>query len=398
MSIIYKKNHLAFLLAIAMFLLVIFGPKFALAQVQFVENGLDQSPITRGLCNVFVMASGNIGKAIAIFAIVAVGFGFFTGKFSIALVIGITLGIGILFGAPKIISALTGSPAVDCGNISSGQSESCPGTLTASFTSLSPFQNTTTKAITYSSGSTQLMTLECKTYSSGDIRLNITPLVASGLSARATLVGDVITSLTGAGTIIVAATKIPNTGSLPITSNGATGNITVTSAASPFCPTVDTSISLGTAGNSNCGSGQRVLLYSTVTSAVSPTSSQVMCISDSSISAVDISSSNVTHRTSAFVPGNEGGKLKITGGFLGDVRKMLIASNSGVSRFFVAKCISGGTWHIKTLSSTLDSDLSTHTNVNSTCANTTSSNVVATDTVFCIGDHSGNAINLNLLP
>ena len=132
MSIIYKKNHLAFLLAIAMFLLVIFGPKFALAQVTLASNGLDQSPITRGLCNVFEMASGNIGKAIAIFAIVAVGFGFFTGKFSIALVIGITLGIGILFGAPKIISALTGGEAVDCGTITSGEAEVCDGYLSFS--------------------------------------------------------------------------------------------------------------------------------------------------------------------------------------------------------------------------------------------------------------------------
>ena len=132
MSIIYKKNHLAFLLAIAMFLLVIFGPKFALADVSLSDNGLDQSPVTRGLCNVFEMANGNVGKSIAIFAIVACGFGFFTGKFSIALVIGITLGIGILFGAPKIIAALTGGSAVDCVNITSGEAEVCDGYLSFS--------------------------------------------------------------------------------------------------------------------------------------------------------------------------------------------------------------------------------------------------------------------------
>ena len=83
-----------------MFLLVIFHSQFAVADVNFAteNSSLDYSSITRSLCNVFEMASGNIGKAVAIFAIVAVGFGFFTGKFSIALVIGITLGIGILFG------------------------------------------------------------------------------------------------------------------------------------------------------------------------------------------------------------------------------------------------------------------------------------------------------------
>ena len=111
-----------------MFLLVIFGPKFALAAPSTVAlnpDGLDQSPVTRGLCNVFEMANGNIGKAIAIFAIVSVGFGFFTGKFSIALVIGITLGIGILFGAPKFIGALTGENAISCGDIILG-GQKCP--------------------------------------------------------------------------------------------------------------------------------------------------------------------------------------------------------------------------------------------------------------------------------
>ena len=139
MSIIYKKNHLAFLLAIAMFLLVIFGPKLALSsEITISTNGLDQSPVTRGLCNVFEMANGNIGKAIAIFAIVAVGFGFFTGKFSIALVIGITLGIGILFGAPKIISALTGNQAVDCSTITSGDAVECPQTIQLASTGTIP--------------------------------------------------------------------------------------------------------------------------------------------------------------------------------------------------------------------------------------------------------------------
>ena len=111
-----------FLLMVAMFMLALLQPNFAFAQ----PGNLDSSPISRGLCNVFELASGNIGKAIAIFAIVAVGFGFFTGKFSIALVIGITLGIGILFGAPKIISALTGTDAVDCQDVNAGDSVACP--------------------------------------------------------------------------------------------------------------------------------------------------------------------------------------------------------------------------------------------------------------------------------
>lgn len=130
MSIIYKKNHLGFLLAIALFFFVFLQPQFASAAVGEADKSLiDQSPISRGLCNVFELASGNIGKAVAIFAIVAVGFGFFTGKFSIALVIGITLGIGILFGSPKIIAAITGGSAVDCSTIGNGEAVICPQTI-----------------------------------------------------------------------------------------------------------------------------------------------------------------------------------------------------------------------------------------------------------------------------
>ena len=166
MSIIYKKNHLAFLLAIAMFLLVIFGPKFALAapsKVALNPDGLDQSPVTRGLCNVFEMANGNIGKAIAIFAIVAVGFGFFTGKFSIALVIGITLGIGILFGAPKIIAALTGNQAVDCSTITSGDAVECPQTIQLASMVAIPQPNGGTPLLNYPTSLTTSPSIPSKT-------------------------------------------------------------------------------------------------------------------------------------------------------------------------------------------------------------------------------------------
>ena len=76
MSISFKKHQLVFLLMLAVFVFALFYPNFSFAQSGEAGN-LDHSPITRGLCNVFGLASGNIGKAIAIFAIVAVGFGFF---------------------------------------------------------------------------------------------------------------------------------------------------------------------------------------------------------------------------------------------------------------------------------------------------------------------------------
>ena len=81
---------------------------------------LDNSPMSRVLCNVFQIVTGDVGKAIVVFAIIAAGFGFFAGKFSIALIIGITLGIGILFGAPKIVEFLSGENTVSCETVTTG--------------------------------------------------------------------------------------------------------------------------------------------------------------------------------------------------------------------------------------------------------------------------------------
>jgi len=93
-----------------------------------------------------------------------VGFGFFTGKFSIALVIGTVLGVAVLFGAPKIVGALTGNVAISCGEISSdiyssylnsGATESfiVPATGSQSFASWSNSANTTTLSTLSSSPS-----------------------------------------------------------------------------------------------------------------------------------------------------------------------------------------------------------------------------------------------------
>ena len=60
------------------------------------------------LCNVLVFVTGGVGKTIASFIIIGVGIGFFTGKVSWGLLIGVTLGISAMFGAPAIIGAITG--------------------------------------------------------------------------------------------------------------------------------------------------------------------------------------------------------------------------------------------------------------------------------------------------
>lgn len=66
------------------------------------------------LCNALKIVTGSGGKAFAAFAIISVGIGFFTGKVSWGLMIGITAGIAAMFGAPTIVAAISGGSAVDC--------------------------------------------------------------------------------------------------------------------------------------------------------------------------------------------------------------------------------------------------------------------------------------------
>ena len=54
---------------------------------------------------------------LAAFAIVSVGIGFFTGKVSWGLLVGVAAGIAAIFGAPSIVSALSGQDEADCNDI-----------------------------------------------------------------------------------------------------------------------------------------------------------------------------------------------------------------------------------------------------------------------------------------
>ena len=60
------------------------------------------------LCNVLRFVTGGVGKMAASFIIIGVGLGFFTGKASWGLLLGVALGMTALFGSPAIIRAVTG--------------------------------------------------------------------------------------------------------------------------------------------------------------------------------------------------------------------------------------------------------------------------------------------------
>lgn len=65
------------------------------------------------MCKALGLVQGNAGKAFAAFAIISLGIGFFTGKISWGLMIGVAMGIAAMFGAPSVVSALSGS-GYDC--------------------------------------------------------------------------------------------------------------------------------------------------------------------------------------------------------------------------------------------------------------------------------------------
>ena len=72
------------------------------------------------LCRVVNTLQGAMGKAIATIALVVLGIGLFMGKMSWPLALATALGIGMIFGAPKIVEWIGGTSGVGdaCGGIS----------------------------------------------------------------------------------------------------------------------------------------------------------------------------------------------------------------------------------------------------------------------------------------
>jgi type IV secretory pathway VirB2 component (pilin) len=79
-----------------------------------VSATADDNKLVETLCNALKIVTGSGGKAFAAFAIISVGIGFFTGKVSWGLMIGVSAGIAAMFGAPTIVAAISGEDTVDC--------------------------------------------------------------------------------------------------------------------------------------------------------------------------------------------------------------------------------------------------------------------------------------------
>ena len=78
------------------------GPEFAVASTSV-------NTFSKTICNAFRIATGSAGKTFAAFAIIATGIGFFSGKVSWGLMIGVAAGIATMFGAPSIVAAISGT-------------------------------------------------------------------------------------------------------------------------------------------------------------------------------------------------------------------------------------------------------------------------------------------------
>jgi hypothetical protein len=93
--------------------------KICLANCEYIKSKLvgnvtdeayniSQNSFTKSMCNALRIVTGSAGKTFASFAIIATGIGFFTGKVSWGLMIGVTAGIATMFGAPTIVAAISG--------------------------------------------------------------------------------------------------------------------------------------------------------------------------------------------------------------------------------------------------------------------------------------------------
>lgn len=73
-----------------------------------VREQVFAAAMTDAMCNGYKIFNGPVGKMVAVFSIVALGVGLFMGKITWGLVVAVALGIGAVFGAPKMVAVMTG--------------------------------------------------------------------------------------------------------------------------------------------------------------------------------------------------------------------------------------------------------------------------------------------------
>jgi len=112
-------NNKSYFFLFSFFALVIaLNPSIAHAST----TGTAETQLEATLCTILKFLTGNIGKAIAAFALVFLGISLFLGKVSWGLAISTALGVATIFGAPKLVQTLgagSDDDAINTANCSS---------------------------------------------------------------------------------------------------------------------------------------------------------------------------------------------------------------------------------------------------------------------------------------
>jgi type IV secretory pathway VirB2 component (pilin) len=83
---------------------------------ELTYSSTSSNTFSKSICNALRIVTGGAGKTFAAFAIIATGIGFFSGKVSWGLMIGVAAGIATMFGAPSIVAAISGTTVnTQCG-------------------------------------------------------------------------------------------------------------------------------------------------------------------------------------------------------------------------------------------------------------------------------------------
>ena len=96
------------------FSILLLLPLFSTANAQIVPIRDKDNSVARVLCNGVAILRGNPIKIVASLMVMAVGAGFLLCKIEIKTIIGVCLGVAVIFGAPTLYSGITGNNSGEC--------------------------------------------------------------------------------------------------------------------------------------------------------------------------------------------------------------------------------------------------------------------------------------------
>ncbi len=77
------------------------------------DGNAETNAFGQAMCNMFKFITGKVGRGVAAGAVIALGVFFFMGKVTWGSALAVALGVGAVFGAPSVVSVLTGK-SFDC--------------------------------------------------------------------------------------------------------------------------------------------------------------------------------------------------------------------------------------------------------------------------------------------